>query len=110
MRAASSPTLMSAPRFRLVLTKRAQRDSRNIYLYTLGTWGAEQAIVDEAAFDKVYGLLQKNPRLGRERPELRPGLMSFPVEHHVLFYRIKGEVIEIARILHERADHARHFR
>jgi hypothetical protein len=36
--------------------------------------------------------------------------MSFPVMHHILFCRIKGDVIEIARMLHERADATRHFR
>jgi toxin ParE1/3/4 len=72
--------------------------------------GPDQAIAYEAAFDKVFELLRDNPRLGKMRPELRPGLMSFAVEHHIIFYRIKGDVIEIARILHERADATRHFR
>jgi plasmid stabilization system protein ParE len=31
-------------------------------------------------------------------------------EHHVVYYRIQDDVIEIVRILHERANAARHLR
>jgi toxin ParE1/3/4 len=64
----------------------------------------------EAAIDHAYDILRDYPRIGKKRDDLRPNLLSFPVEHHVLFYRIKGDVIEIVRIHHERADAARHFR
>jgi toxin ParE1/3/4 len=101
---------MSSPEFRLVLTRRAQRYFRGIQLYTLQQWGVDQAIEYDAAFDRVFETLKDNPWIGRSRDEFRPGLMSFPVEHHVLFYRLKGDVIEIVRILHERADASCHLR
>ena len=103
-------TQMSAPKVRLVLTKRAQRDARNIQLYTLGEWGPEQAIKYDAAIDRVFGTLRDNPMIGKVREDLQPNLRSFPAEHHVIFYRIKKNVVEIVRILHERADAARHLR
>ena len=39
------------------------------------------------------------PLLGRERPELLPGLRSFVVGHHVVFYRPFDGGIEVARVL-----------
>ena len=98
---------MSAPRLGLVLTKRAQRDVRAIQLYTLRQWGAEQAIAYEAAIDQALETLRDRPRLGRVRDELRPGLLSYPAEHHVIYYRLKPDVVEVVRVLHERADAAR---
>lgn len=95
---------------RLVLTKRAQRDSKNIQLYTLRHWGHEQAVVYEAAFDEAYARLRENPEIGRERPEYGSGLRSLLVEHHLVYYRIKGDLIEVTRILHERMDHTRRLR
>jgi toxin ParE1/3/4 len=82
---------------------------RSIQLYTLQRWGAEQASIYDAAINQGFELLRDNPRIGKRRPELRPNLLSFPVEHHVLFYRVKRDAIEIVRILHERADAARHL-
>ncbi len=39
------------------------------------------------------------PRMGRERPELSPGLRSFVVGHHVIFYRLCDSGLEVARVL-----------
>ena len=39
------------------------------------------------------------PLLGRERPELLPGLRSVVVGHHVVFYRPFDGGIEVARVL-----------
>ena len=42
-------------------------------------------------------------------PQLFPGCRVRPVERHVLYYRILGDVIEVVRILHERVDPTEHF-
>jgi toxin ParE1/3/4 len=39
------------------------------------------------------------PHMGRERAELSPGLRSFVVGHHVIFYRLFVDGIEIVRVL-----------
>ena len=46
-------------------------------------------------FPKLAGM----PLMGRERPELSPGLRSFVVGHHVIFYRLFDGGIEVARAL-----------
>ena len=39
--------------------------------------------------------LASQPHLGRARPELSPGLRSFVVGHHVIFYRLFEGGVEV---------------
>jgi len=43
--------------------------------------------------------------MGRRRPEFGPGVRSFVVEKHVIYYRAEKELL-IARILHGSRDQA----
>ena len=43
--------------------------------------------------------LAQNPHMGRLRPDLRPGLRSFPVRNYLIFYMPMEDGIEIARVL-----------
>ncbi len=40
------------------------------------------------------------PGLGRARPELAEGLLSFPLDNYVIFYRKAPGGVEIIRVLH----------
>lgn len=44
------------------------------------------------------------PEMGRARPELEPGLRSFPVDSYVVYYRATDRQVEVARVLHARRD------
>ena len=46
-----------------------------------------------------FATLASMPHLGRARPELSPGLRSFVVGHHVIFYRLFNGGVEVARVL-----------
>ena len=46
-----------------------------------------------------FPTLASMPLMGRERPELSPGLRSWVVGHHVIFYRLFDGGVEIARVL-----------
>jgi toxin ParE1/3/4 len=66
---------------------------------------------NEAAADKFLNeinatskMLARNPKAGRERPELALKLRSFPVGHYVLFYRPIDDGVEIVRVLHGARD------
>ena len=49
--------------------------------------------------------------IGKARDDLGVGLRAWPVEHHVLYYRVSENLVEVVRILHERVDPApRDFR
>jgi toxin ParE1/3/4 len=49
-------------------------------------------------------LLAQNPRIGRERPELRPGLQSFPVQSYVILYHVLDQTVEIVNVVHGSRD------
>jgi toxin ParE1/3/4 len=48
--------------------------------------------------------LAQNPHIGRERPELREGLRSFPVQNYVIFDRILDETVEIVNVVRGARD------
>jgi toxin ParE1/3/4 len=49
-------------------------------------------------------VLAANPAMGRTRPELAPGLRSYPIGNYVIFCREGISGIEIARVLHGARD------
>ena len=101
---------MSACKLGLIVAPRAQRDIRSIHLFGARHWGDAQADAYQATLTKAADLLREYPLIGRARDDLGAGLRSWPVEHHVPYYRINGDVVEVVRILHERVDAARHLR
>lgn len=87
------------------LTKKAVEDLSKIWDYTFETWSEIQAdryyymLLDscqELADEKVHG---------KNYPEVREDISGLKVGLHIIFYRkLKGNKIEIARILHSRMD------
>jgi toxin ParE1/3/4 len=49
-------------------------------------------------------MLADQPESGRERPELLPGLRSFPVGYYLVFYRLSNGVLTIERVLNAARD------
>jgi len=49
-------------------------------------------------------MLVQNPLAGRQRPELVPGLRSFPVGNYVIFYVPLIDGIEVLRVMNSRRD------
>ena len=49
-------------------------------------------------------MIADSPMIGRTREELAPGLRSFPVGNHVIFYRSVKNGIEVIRVLHGARD------
>ncbi len=48
--------------------------------------------------------LADNPYIGRARPELAPGLRSFPVGNYIVFYRPIEDGVEVVRVVHGSRD------
>jgi toxin ParE1/3/4 len=87
----------------------AREDFTQIQLYTAERWGNAQALRYEAALERAIMNLGAFPEIGVRRDHLAVGYRSQRFEHHVIFYRIMGDVIEIVRILHERVDPILHL-
>ena len=88
------------------ISKQAENDLENIWLYTLEEWSLEQA-------DYYYDLLMdeieyiaENPKSGKDYNEIRKGYFRSRVKFHFIFYKInlKDENVEIIRILHQQMD------
>ena len=83
-------------RFRV--SRRATDDLLEIWVYV----AADSA----ANADRLHGLLHRkftsladSPYIGRGRPELGPGIRSFPAGNYVIFYRASPDRVEIVRVL-----------
>jgi len=86
-----------------VLSPQAGADLESIYEYTITTWGVEQFQKYRQQIESAIQAIVENPFLPRskERNDLLNGIRLFRVEHHYIAYRVRKEVIEIGRVLHE---------
>lgn len=87
---------------RVRLTSEAQDDFRDILQYTRETWGVKQRDTYEARLKRGLRNLATFPEMGRARTDLGPGLRSFPIEHHLVIYRVDDDAVRVVRIVHGR--------
>jgi len=81
----------------------AETDLADIWFYiALDNPDAADGLIDK--IEQQSGLLARNPKLGRVRPELMEDLRSFPIGNYVVFYRPEPEGIEIVRVVHGARD------
>lgn len=88
------------------LSKLAERDLENIWLYTFEEWSLEQA---DHYFDLIMNEIEyisNNPKSGKDYSEIRKGYFRSRVKSHFIFYKNnwKEETVEIIRILHKQMD------
>ena len=90
---------------KIKISREAQKDLNNIWVYTKNKWSKIQA-------DRYYSLLiqeidfiSKNHLVGESISEIRVDYRFTKVKSHLIFYRTPNkEIIEIVRILHQRMD------
>ena len=88
------------------ISKLAESDLENIWLYTFEEWSLEQAdyyydlIMDEIEY------IAENPKTGKDFNEVRKGYFRSRVKSHFISYKInlKEEKVEIIRILYQQMD------
>jgi toxin ParE1/3/4 len=88
-----------------ILTNKAVEDLSNIWNYSFEVWSESQA-------DKYYYMLLDSCQeladekvFGKKYEDISDNILGFRVGQHIIFYRkLKGNRIEIARILHNRMD------
>ena len=73
-----------------------------------GTVAENRTAADQFAhrFSHHCELLAENPEVGSPRPELSSGIRSSSFERHVVFYRVRGEHLEVLRVLPAAKDAA----
>ena len=94
------------------ISKQAEIDLENIWLYTFEEWSIDQAdyyfelIMDEIEY------ISKNPKSGKDYNEIRKGYFRSRVKSHFIFFKIniKHNELEIIRVLHEMMDIDSHLK
>ena len=87
------------------LTRKATKDLGRIWNYTVDNWSENQA-------DQYYRMLLNSCQdiadgrvKGKRYEGIYSGLLGIKAGKHIIFYRqINNDLVEIARILHERMD------
>jgi len=99
-------------KYRIARTKRARSDLVAIARYTLATWGPDQTRDYLAELDKTIAKLGQLPlSVGLDRAKLKPGLRSvLHGKEYIIFYRVRGDYVEIIRILRQRQDWMRRMK
>lgn len=95
--------------FALDISTVAQQDLENIYQYSVSEWGAHRAELYLSNIKAQLVALSDNPKIGRERPDLLGNTRIVLVGHHIIFYLITEQTLQILRVLHERQDPIQHF-
>lgn len=94
---------------RIVNSELAEIDLLKIWLYTAEEWSLSQADVYLSQLGSTLNNLLDHPEIGKDRTELRKGYRSLLVNHHLVFYRLLEDEIQIMRVLHESVDLAKQF-
>jgi toxin ParE1/3/4 len=94
---------------RYQFTDKAVRDLESIIDYTTQEWGAAQANTYLDGLEARAQLLAENPEIGTARESLFEGLLSFPFERHILYYKKQAHGIVIVRVLHQYMDPVKHL-
>lgn len=86
------------------LSRLAEQDLFEIALYIANRDGvdATRRFFDE--IDARFARLAENSQMGRLRPEIGPGLRSFPLGDYLIFYRSAADGVIIERFLHGARD------
>ena len=90
----------------LRLTPRAEADLEDIWRYSSGEWGPEQADHYVDALAETFRALCETPGMARERLELSPPARVHPTGRHVVVYLVEGETLMVVRVLGGRQDWA----
>ncbi len=99
---------MSSRKAGLKLSPAAQSDFTSILRYTGERWGQAQLLVYRERLHDALTRLGGNPGLGHSSAELPATHRLYFVGSHVIVYRLRAEVVEVVRILHQRMSASRH--
>lgn len=85
------------------LSPTAELDLRDIWLYTFRNWSQQQA--DRYHRDIIAAIvaLALGTKQGRVA-DIRQGYLKFPSGTHVIYFRDRGDRLDIIRVLHARMD------
>ncbi len=90
--------------YRIELRPRARADLRDIGDYSDTRWGKAQAQRYLDAIADSFDQIAQMPLAGSDQAEVSPGLRKWRSGSHNIFYRVRGNIVLIVRVLHARMD------
>jgi toxin ParE1/3/4 len=82
------------------LTKRAEADLLDVFLFGYEQFGEQQAEAYAAELEDVFKLLADNPRMGREAETIARGVRRHEHRSHVILYEEAPTGVLILAIVH----------
>ena len=87
------------------LTRKAEHDIVDAYLYGVRMFGVDQAEAYHAKLERTFALLADNPGLAPERREITPPVRVHPCGAHIILYLVdESDEMLIVRLRHGRED------
>ncbi len=90
-------------------TARAETDLEDIWFHSFTEWDEAQA---DSYYDELSGGINKlaqHPKLGKPCDDVRPHYRVLPINRHLVYYKIEGDIIRVMRVLHDRMKPGRHL-
>jgi toxin ParE1/3/4 len=88
----------------LKLSKEAEDDIRDIQQYTFENYGERQVFEYSKKLDNVLSMILQNPAIGHKRTDTPPEYKTYPVEQHIIIFRVDEKTIYVVRVLHSPMD------
>ena len=90
---------------RLRLTQRADEDLTDIFNFIRATSDVRDGVrIADAIIVECEKLAALSGTMGRPRPELAPGVRSFPFRGYVIFFRYEDDELVVLNVLSSRRD------
>ncbi|RMB56415.1 type II toxin-antitoxin system RelE/ParE family toxin [Dokdonia sinensis] len=91
------------------LSLQAQDDLMDIFIFSIGEFGVDQAEKYRDGLLKLLDQLVEFPFEGISRPEINKDVRSMVYVSHTIYYSIGTSKLFIERILHQSRDTPAHF-
>ncbi len=91
------------------LTKAAEADLLNIFVYTFEEWGERQVRIYKNQLESRFEAILQFPDIGRKHPKLAKDIYYLLEGKHYIFYKKVDEGIEVLRLLHQNMDIIKHL-
>lgn len=85
------------------ISRRAEHDLIEIYVYGLEQFGRAQAARYQADMERCFLLLAEQPRMGRSAEAIAPGVRRHEHGQHVVLYEEDDRGILILAVIHQRS-------
>lgn len=85
------------------LTKQAESEILDIFIYGVEQFGLRQAHFYKNELEGCFQLLGDNPRIGRLAPAIGEGVRRHEHGSHVILYEIDGSGVLILAVVHGRS-------